>query len=356
MSAARTTDRLPFHCQPTELFAAAVVAELVVTIIHLHGWEGRTLDWQHFDLRWFSQISLFAQWVVLLSSLMICWLRPWLLRLPGSLPVILAFQIAPLVTALSTLGLFVLDRQLQLSLSTRLPEPGKLIIVNTLTVLLVSGAFFRYLYLRADWQARIQAEARARFEALQARIRPHFLFNSINTVASLIPVDAEKAEETLLDLTQLFRAALQENQGVHRLQEEWTLLEHYLRIEKLRLGERLQVAMDLQQDIRDCRVPALLLQPLVENAVYHGIETLPEGGTIRISARCEDRRIRLEVRNPGQGQGNAGLGMAQNNIRQRLQLYFHGKASMQTEQQADAYSVILWLPVWKDDEQDTDRR
>ncbi len=355
MSAAKPADRLPFHCQPAELFAAAVVAELVVAVIHLHGWEGQSLDWHHFDLPWFSQISLFAQWIVLLSGLLVCWLRGLLLKLPGNLPAILAFQIAPLVTALSTLGLFVLDRQLQLGLSMRLPEPGRLMMVNTLTVLLVSGAFFRYLYLRADWQARIQAEARARFDALQARIRPHFLFNSINTVASLIPVDAVKAEETLLDLTQLFRAALQENHGVHRLQEEWTLLEHYLRIEKLRLGERLHVEMDLQQDIRDCRIPALLLQPLVENAVYHGIETLPQGGRIRISARCENQRIRLEISNPGSGQSDSGMGMAQNNIRQRLQLYYEGKARMQVENTTEGYLAVLWLPVWKDDEQDTDR-
>ncbi len=353
MQANIKADRLPFHCQPAELFAAAVVAELVVVIIYLHGLQAGL---SQASLDWLSQISLFAQWIVLLSSLLICWLRPWLLRLPGSLPVILAFQIAPLITALSTLALFVLDRQLQLGLAQRLPEPGQLIIVNTSTVLLVSAAFFRYLYLRADWQARIQAEAQARFHALQARIRPHFLFNSINTVASLIPLDAEKAEETLLDLAQLFRAALRENQGIHTLEEEWNLVAHYLRIEKLRLGERLHIEQELQEDIRQCRLPALLLQPLVENAIYHGIETLPQGGTIRIQACCEGRQLKLEVCNPAEGRSLPGQGMAQENIRQRLKLYYQGRARMETRIENGNYRVILWLPVWKEDEQGTDRR
>ena len=352
MQAENKTDRLPFHCQPAELFAAAVVAELVVVVIHLHGLQNGLSTT---SLGWFSQVSLFAQWVVLLSSLLICWLRSWLLRLPGSLPVILAFQIAPMVTALSTLALFVLDRQLQLGLSQRLPQPGQLAIVNTSTVLLVSAAFFRYLYLRADWQARVHAEAEARFHALQARIRPHFLFNSINTVASLIPLDAEKAEETLLDLAQLFRAALRESHAAHTLEEEWNLVTHYLRIEKLRLGERLRIEQELQPDIRHCRLPALLLQPLVENAIYHGIETLPRGGTIRIEARCEGQRLKLEVRNPAEGQSTPGQGMAQENIRQRLKLYYQGRARMETRTEDGSYRVTLWLPVWKEDEQGTDR-
>ncbi len=357
MRTRQQADRLPFHCQPAELFAAAVVAELVVLVIHLHGMQGRGPSMAGFDLVWFSQISLFAQWIVLLAGLLICWMRPWLLRLPGSLPAILAFQVAPLVTALSTQMLFLLDQQLQLGLARRLPDPGRLTTVNTLTVLLVSAAFFRYLYLRADWQARIQAEARARFHALQARIRPHFLFNSINTVASLIPVDGEKAEETLLDLAELFRAALREDRQVHTLAEEWQLVQHYLRIEKLRLGDRLQVEAHIEEDSLACRLPALILQPLVENALYHGIETRPQGGTIHIRAHCEQKALRLEVENPADGPASpTGLGMAQENIRQRLQLYFQGGARMETKENEGRYRVTLWLPRQESDEPDTDRR
>ncbi len=343
-------DRLPFHCQPVELFAAAVVAELVVLVVQLHGLQARAWDWV-----WFSQVSLFAQWLVLLSGLLICWLRPWLLRLPGSLPAILAFQIAPLITAVSTMGLYFLDELLQLGLQQRLPDAQRMLLVNTGTVLLVSAAFFRYLHLRADWQARVQAEARARLEALQARIRPHFLFNSINTVVSLIGVDAQKAEQTLMDLAALFRGVLSVKQACHTLDEEWALVEHYLRIEKLRLGERLQLKTGIETEARPCRLPALLLQPLVENAIYHGVEPNTEGGRVDIEARIREGRLELVVENPLLDlNSDTGLGMAQENVRQRLRLFFQDQARMLVKEVDGRYRVELLLPQVKNHEPDTD--
>ena len=149
---------------------------------------------------------------------------------------------------------------------------------NVLIAALLGAAMLRYFYVLAQWQARLAAVTRAQVEALQARIRPHFLFNSMNTVAALIRVDPAAAERTVEDLSELFRAALgQHDTGDGTLGEELALVERYLAIEQLRLGERLRVRRELDDLPADFPLPRLLLQPLVENAVRHGIQPLREG-------------------------------------------------------------------------------
>lgn len=332
--------RLPVQCDLAMLFVTAVVAEMVVIVLSLHDWmNGR------FDFTLLTHSSLLAQWIVVVSNLILCLLHPWLIRLPGIIPAVLAFQIAPLVTALSTGGIVLLDAQLSMGLVPDKHEIETLVWGNTGMVMLVSAALFRYLYIRAAWQERIKLEAQARFHALQARIRPHFLFNSMNTIASLIASRPEQAETVVEDLSELFRAALNSDQNKRSIRHEIKLLDQYLAIEALRLGRRLKVNWMRKEIHGDERIPALMLQPLVENAIYHGIQTCVEGGTIDLDLWVESDDIYFTVSNPYQAHVSEGHGMAQKNIRDRLDLMYGGQGLMTISQTQSNYTVTLKIPL-----------
>jgi two-component system sensor histidine kinase AlgZ len=180
---------------------------------------------------------------------------------------------------------------------------------------------------------------------LQARIRPHFLFNSMNTVAALVRVDPAAAERTVEDLTELFRAALGEDQRTSTLGEELALADRYLAIEQLRLGDRLRVERDLDELPLSLEVPPLLLQPLVENAVYHGIQPLRGGGVVRIGGRRANGAIEIEIDNPVPEDAPVQRnGHAQDNVRRRIAYHFGGRAGLETVVAEGRYRAIVRLP------------
>ena len=194
----------------------------------------------------------------------------------------------------------------------------------------------------------LELEARARIHALQARIRPHFLFNSMNTIAALTRSDAARAEEAIEDLADLFRVSLTEARAQISLREELEVARSYQRIEQLRLGERLKVRWQVGDLPVRALVPSLLLQPLLENAIGHGIEPLPEGGTVQVEGRVDDDEVSIEVSNPVSQTARAvrsGNRMALDNIRQRLELAFPGRSSVVVEETADLYRVRLSFPL-----------
>jgi two-component system sensor histidine kinase AlgZ len=211
---------------------------------------------------------------------------------------------------------------------------------------LVAAAALRYAYVAAQWRQGVAASARAQFDALQARIRPHFLFNSMNTIAALIrsrPADAETAVE---DLSDLFRAALRDDRGTSTLVEELELAQRYLAIEQLRLGTRLRVVAELP-DLPHLETPLLLLQPLVENAVIHGIECLPSGGTLTLRATRGAGTVTIEVHNPRptERRPSRGTGTALDNVRRRLAYHFGDRARMEVDEGSDYYAVRIQLPL-----------
>jgi len=213
----------------------------------------------------------------------------------------------------------------------------------------VAAVILRHLYIQYQWRQRLQSETRARIEALQARIRPHFLFNSMNIIASLIAVDPETAEAVVEDLSELFRASLNDAGNQVPLQEELDLCERYVRIESLRLGERLQLDWQVDEFPGTVQIPLLTLQPLLENAIYHGIQPLPEGGTIRLRIWVDDNRCNVEITNPlppantrYQSQGNR---MALNNIRSRLSVLYGSRAELSTTAADGRYATTLRFPV-----------
>jgi two-component system sensor histidine kinase AlgZ len=244
---------------------------------------------------------------------------------------------------------------LELVLTTTLYFEGRTLLGYTaaplerylLLVALTTVALLAYFELRG--RALSPALTEARLQALQARIRPHFLFNSINAVLSLIRQDPRRAEHALEDMAELFRVLMADNRELTPLTRELDLCRQYLGLEQLRLGERLKVEWQLDAMPRDALVPPLLLQPLLENAVYHGIEPRIEPGTIIINIAAVRDELHAVLRNPfrpdtGHHGGNR---MALANIRERLALHFDAEASLSTRAGADSFEVRIVMPYVK---------
>lgn len=202
-------------------------------------------------------------------------------------------------------------------------------------------------YFRLRVLALSPAKDDARLQALQARIRPHFLFNTINAVLSIVRADPKRAETALEDMADLFRMAMTEQNELVGLAQEVELARQYLAIEELRLGERLKIRWDTENMPPDALIPPLILQPLLENAVYHGIEPLQEGGAIDVKVYRNGNEVHLEVRNPAKNSNverATGNKMALSNIRERLNLLFDVEAQYQVERDADQYKVHIRIP------------
>lgn len=213
--------------------------------------------------------------------------------------------------------------------------------------LLLTGMLIGYFDLRG--RALSPALAEARLQALQARIRPHFLFNSINAVLSLMRQEPRRAEQALEDLADLFRVLMADNRQLAPIAREVELAKQYLSIEQLRLGDRLRIEWNVAHMPADALIPPLVLQPLLENAVYHGIEPRSEPGTINILINRDGEQIHLVLRNPYRPDGthHAGNRMALANIRERLALHFDVEARIKTVATADTYEVRIVIPYLK---------
>jgi two-component system sensor histidine kinase AlgZ len=230
------------------------------------------------------------------------------------------------------------------------------VLPNALVAAIVGAMALRYFYVAQQWRRSVELEARARIRALHARIRPHFLFNSMNTIAALTRSAPERAEEAIEDLADLFRVSLSDGRAQITLREEIEVARTYERIEQLRLGERLHVRWDVAALPARAIVPSLLLQPLLENAIGHGIEPLPAGGTVVVRGWQDGDALVLEVTNPvavGAGATGAaprkGNRMALDNIRERLELAFPGRSGVAVREEAGLYSVRLRFPRVGDD-------
>ena len=218
------------------------------------------------------------------------------------------------------------------------------LLSGTLTALLL-------VYFRLRAMSLSTALHDARLQALQARIRPHFLFNSINAVLSIVRADPKRAETALEDMADLFRMAMADSQKMVLLRREIELSRQYLSLEKLRLGDRLRENWQIDEALNEALLPPLILQPLLENAVYHGIEPLSEGGLIEVKLSRKGNELHLDVRNPCHGQCGVHNGnkMALENIRERLALQFDVEAKYTVESGSDFYHVHIQLPYKKEE-------
>ncbi|MBW8366814.1 MAG: sensor histidine kinase [Arenimonas sp.] len=335
---------LPDLCSINRLVAVLGVAQLVVLVIALAPVGGDR--WRVPD---FLSVSAYAAWVALASAVLLCKLRarihglgPWLGR---AVAVAAPMAVAGLCAwSLQFLGFG--DPQAEAA-----GTGGGFIASSMVLTGLIGGVALRYFYVRDQWQAQVQARAKASVDALQARIRPHFLFNSMNSIASLVRTDPVSAERALEDLADLFRAALGAGDGDATLQQEIELARRYLAIEKLRLRDRLRVSWKLPEPLPAIRLPKLVLQPLLENAVVHGIAPLPEGGEIEVSIRVARDRLELRITNPCRHAGmndagsSAGNGHAQASIAQRLAFHFGPGAKMTARLVDGHYFCEISLPM-----------
>jgi two-component system sensor histidine kinase AlgZ len=336
---------IPDLCAPRMVFGVVLIAELVAVTLSLARPSAPFLT----EL---ARISMFLQWLGLTSAAVLCYARPLLARFSTASAAALAFALLLANTALIseatlffggsfgaagvTAGLFPRDH-------------WPFLLRNEGICVIVAALLLRYFFVAHQWRKHVRTEARSRIEALQARIRPHFLFNSLNTIAALTRSDPKRAEEAVEDLADLFRATLRDSHGALRMKEELELTRIYQRIEELRLGDRLKVHWDVAELPMRAFVPGLTVQPLLENAIYHGIEALEHGGTVTVSGRVLNGRIEIVVANPfapprSDVVERSGNRLALENIRQRLALAYGAAGTIAIERPPGEYRVTMRFP------------
>ena len=338
---------LPDLCDGRAVFMLVLVTELLVLTMVLAASGIRSFAWEDFAL-----ISMFVLWIALTSSALLCGLRKVIERLSLHWSVIAVMCLILLVTTLFTVlagwalagadyGRF--DVQVD----------GYDLARNLLVSLVMAGMVLRYFYVQAQLRRQERSELHARIQALQSRINPHFLFNSMNSIASLISVEPETAEQAVEDLCELFRASLRESTEPVPLSQELELCRRYMAIEQLRLGERLQVSWDIKAQPEQATLPLLILQPVLENAVYHGIQPLPQGGEITVQIKvvngAKSPLLQICVSNPvvsvaAHRSSESGHRMALANIRDRLEALYDGQAKLAIEKNAQRFEACLTVP------------
>jgi two-component system, LytTR family, sensor histidine kinase AlgZ len=328
---------IPDLCAPRPVFFLVLLSELVVLIHALAVSQLPAFNWAVF-----AAGSLLVQWLVLSSAALLCALRSWFARRSLVLAATGSIVLVLLVTGLSS--------QLVISFYPQWLGAGQQhwwLLRNVLVAALVAGIALRYFYLQQQLTLRERSELQARLDSMQARIRPHFLFNTLNSIASLIGSYPERAEEAVEDLAELFRASLRQPGRGETVADELRLCELYLGIEQLRLGERLQLQWHIDEGLAELPMPGVVLQPLVENAVYHGVSLLPAGGVVSVRLARQGNDLLAVVENPMPEEPHASRGeqMALNNIEQRLQALFGDAASLRRVRAPGRFRVELRYPL-----------
>ncbi|WP_028484670.1 sensor histidine kinase [Thioalkalivibrio sp. ALE17] len=320
---------LPDFCSAETLLRVLMVAVLLALAIALLRGGGQ--DW----LSALALHALFIFWVALTSLLILCALKRPLHRLP----LIAQIVLPPLVPIANTAIVYGLAEELVLA-DPALRWP----VIGVATIL--SLVAMHYLYLQAAWQRETRAVAAAREQAMRARLRPHFLYNSMNTIAGLCRSDPERAEQITLDLADLFRATFATGDR-HSLREELELVRAFLGIEQTRFGERLELDWDCPDHAGlDVLVPTLFLQPLAENAIQHGIAPARGAGRIWVRCRMDSGRVTLILGNSVDAQARGeGTGTGTEAVRLRLQHAFGERVHFETDGGDGAFEVRIRLPL-----------
>ena len=337
----------PDFCRPPRILVVLGLAELVVVLLALVPDAGVSMRLDRFIV-----LSAFALWLAIAVAAVLCLSRHWVSRFPvwlGSAVALVTTAIMVVFASGVVYALYAVAEQGGLVVSFL-----RFSVSNAAIAVLIVSIALRYFYVMDRWLVQINANAQAKADALQARIRPHFLFNSMNLIAGLIRRDPEVAEQAVLDLSDLFRAALGAGEVGSTLQQEVELARRYLSIESLRLGEqRLRIDWRLHEPLPwALPMPRLVLQPLVENAVLHGISCLPEGGCIELELRAQSEELCICIENPAPAIRleaatlQLGAGHAQRNIAWRLSYAFGARARLTGAWRDGRYfcNVVIPLP------------
>lgn len=307
---------------------------LIAAVLRANNWS--ELLWQTVQM-----VTMFTP--VLLSSLLLLWLaQRWLSRLRYWQSALVVYSIVAGMTLTAYLiggELFHTGQEADYSFD---------ILRGLFYSLVCCGLLLAYFRMRSHVLSHTLHDAR--LQVLRARIRPHFLYNTINAVLGIVRTQPKQAETALEDMADLFRMAMSDERDLVQLGREVQLCRQYLALEQLRMGERLSIDWQIEDGLDDSLIPALLLQPLLENAVYHGIEPLIQGGCIRVLLCRMNGSLRIEVHNPCplHGRAHAGNRIALQNIRERLALLFDAEANYQVANGEDFYRVEITLPYIKE--------
>ena len=333
---------LPDFCATSTVFVVVLVAALVAIALTLAGnpETGRFL----FEL---SKTALFVLWLALLGCALMCLLRGRLEGAGKTRAFVLGFSILLAMCLMLAEIAYQLTRVFAESVIIQDSHAGFLFRTFMISAIVIALGM-RYLYVSSEWRRSIVLEAQARISALQALIRPHFLFNSMNTIASLTRTDPRQAEEAVEDLSDLLRANLGSSKNRTSLKQELETAAIYQRIEKLRLGDRLKVRWDVADLPMRALIPSLTIQPLLENAIYHGIELLPDGGEVTVTGKRDGNDLVISMSNPvatGTERSKRGNKMAMTNIRQRFELAYGNRAAVEVSDDDGRFTVSLRFPL-----------
>lgn len=335
---------LPDFCSLKMLLVVLFLTELLAFLLTLAADYGEWGFLSEFALR-----SLLALWIALPSTALLCALNKNLQRLNNGVAGLLAFVIIQLVCILMIWLVVSVLPQWELLIPIITPEQRIAFYARTLGIsVLVSLAFLRYLYVLFQWQQQMEAKAMAKLNALQARMRPHFLFNSLNSIASLTRINPPLAENLVENLAELIRASMNLDEALLiPLAQEINLVQLYLTIEMQRLDERLTVTWQLDDVPKDALIPPLSLQPLVENAVYYGIEPSSDGGEVLIKGELFFNRILISITNPKalpHSRPRPSNQIALQNLADRLSGCFDGDGTLRIESNEQCYQITLEIP------------
>jgi two-component system, LytTR family, sensor histidine kinase AlgZ len=315
---------IPDLCSAQAVLLLVLVGELLALVLTIGASGLQQFSWERF-----GALSLFVQWTALLSAAVLCQLRKTLATWPRASAAGVGYGAMLAVAVLVDCGAQWVAGPLMGAHDWHF-DFWQLLDTTAISAVL-GGIALRYLYVAQQLRERQRAELEARVEALQARIRPHFLFNTMNSIASLIGSDPAAAESAVEDLATLFRASLAQRSAEVTIADEVALCRRYLRIEQLRLGDRLQVEWQMDAVPAGLPIPSLSVQPLLENAIYHGIQVRPQGGCIRIVGEYSDRWVRFAITNPLPDDALSARGgnrMALDNIAHRLQALYGADAGV----------------------------
>jgi len=333
--------QLPDLCRGQGLLGVVVIGELLSVLIVIAGQGLYDFDW-----RVLVQTSLLTLWISLLSALLLCTARRRIAMFTSVGGALVSYGLILLVTLLCSV--VVQGARFYWAPDRHSLASSAWVVLEYVAIAAIPAAMMlRYLYLQQSLQFQQRAELESRIQAMQSRIRPHFLFNSMNMIASLIGSDPGKAERVVEDLSDLFRHALTESQTLVPLREELSLSRRYMALEKLRLGDRLRAVWEIGDYGSGVLIPSLTIQPVLENAVYHGIQLIPEGGEVTIKVNRINDRIVIDVINPRNPriQHNKGNRMAMHNIQTRLEAHFGTTAFVQAEVTDTSYITRINYPV-----------
>lgn len=336
---------LPNFCKGDMIINIIVIAELLALAVTLV--TPRITHNIFWDL---LLVSIFIQWIALTSAVALCAARDRLNQMPRPYALAVTFMMLLAITFLiSEASVWLLYTTGQ----SPTPRPdwyGYFHVKNLSVSLVVNALTLRYLLGIHELQQRTVSEERARMQALKSRIRPHFVFNSLNIIASLTRSSPAKAEHAIEDMADLFRIMLSETENLVPVHKEVETAQKYIALEQLRLDSRLNVNWDSGKFPRKAIMPVLTLQPLLENAIYFGIETSPEGGVIDVRLWEEDEKIHITVSNslPKKRKplrGDKPKGQALDDMRRRLQTHYGDSAVLTRQENNEKFVVTVILPI-----------